>query len=67
MRVPLDVALLDRDGVVLRSLVLRPWGETRPQRGTASVLEAPLGSFGRWGLRPGSTASPGRTRTVVDT
>ena len=42
------------------------WGGTRPQRGTASILEAPLGSFGRWGLHPGSTVTLGRTGTVVD-
>jgi uncharacterized membrane protein (UPF0127 family) len=66
MRVPLDVALLDGDGVVLRALVLRPWGVTRPQRGTASILEAPLGSFGPWGLHLGSTVTLGRAGTVVD-
>jgi len=54
MRVPLDVALLDRDGRVLRTLVLRPWGMTMPRPGAAAVLEAPAGSFERWGLRAGA-------------
>jgi len=54
MRVPLDVALLDRDGHVLRTLVLRPWGMTMPRSGAVAVLEAPVGSFERWGLRTGA-------------
>ncbi len=51
----LDVALLDRDGVVVATTVLHPFGATRPRRGVVDVLEAPRGSFSRWGLRPGST------------
>jgi uncharacterized membrane protein (UPF0127 family) len=66
MRVPLDVALLDGDGIVLRALVLRPWGVTRPRRGTVSILEAPVGSFGRWGLHLGSTVTLGRAETAAD-
>lgn len=54
MRVPLDVAVLDRDGRVLAVLVLRPWRATRPRTGGVAVLEAPQGSFERWGLVPGS-------------
>lgn len=54
MRVPLDVALLTADLRVLHVQVLRPWGMTRPRRGVAQVLEAPAGSFERWGLGPGS-------------
>lgn len=68
MRVPLDVALLDAHGVVLAVLVLRPWGVTRPRPGATAVLEAPVGSFARWGLRVGSTVSvgddPDETRTA---
>jgi hypothetical protein len=55
MRVPLDVALLTADLRVLHTQVLRPWGMTRPRRGGTQVLEAPAGSFDRWGLRPGSS------------
>ncbi|MFD6140024.1 DUF192 domain-containing protein [Promicromonospora sp. NPDC060271] len=54
MRVPLDVALLSADLRVLHTQVLRPWGMTRPRRGVTQVLEAPAGSFVRWGLRPDS-------------
>lgn len=50
----LDVALLDRDGRVLATTVLRPFGMTRPRRGVVDVLEAPRGSFAAWGLRVGS-------------
>jgi len=54
MRDPLDVALLDRDGRVLHTHLLRPWGMSPPRRGTVSVLEAPAGSFERWGLNVGA-------------
>lgn len=54
MRVPLDVALLSRDMRVLHVQVLRPWGMTRPRRDVVQVLEAPAGSFERWGLDVGS-------------
>jgi len=54
MRVPLDVAFVDRDGRVLETLVLHPWAMTRPRRMAESVLEAPTGSFARWGLEAGS-------------
>lgn len=54
MRVPLDVALLGRDGEVLHVQVLRPWGFSAARRGVKAVLEAPVGSFGRWGLAAGS-------------
>lgn len=54
MRVPLDVALLSADLRVVHTQVLRPWGMTRPRRGVTQVLEAPAGSFARWGLRPDS-------------
>ncbi len=64
MRVPLDVAVLDGDGRALAVLVLRPWRATRPRTGGVAVLEAPRGSFERWGLVPGSVVRrvplPGR-------
>lgn len=53
----LDVALLDRTGYVVASLVLRPGGLTRPRRDVVGVLEAPRGSFTRWGLVAGSIVS----------
>lgn len=57
MREALDVALLDGDGVALAVLVLRPGRATRPRRGAVAVLEAPAGSFARWGLVEGSTVT----------
>ncbi len=54
MRATLDVATLDADGLVLAVDVLHPFGVTRPVRGARQVLEAPEGSFARWGVVPGS-------------
>lgn len=59
MRVPLDVALLTDDLRVLHAQVLRPWRMTRPRGGVTQVLEAPAGSFERWGLRAGSQVGLG--------
>ncbi len=55
MREPLDVAVLDRVGTVLRVQVLHPWRATASVRGGKQVLEAPVGSFARWQLGVGST------------
>lgn len=60
MHVPLDVALLSLDLRVLHVQVLHPWGVTRPRRGVTQVLEAPAGSFERWGLAAGSCVELGR-------
>jgi uncharacterized protein len=57
MRVSLDVALLDPAGAVVDTLVLRPWAVTKPRRGVVAVVEAPVGSFERWDLRPGGVVS----------
>ncbi|GAB4084438.1 hypothetical protein GCM10028784_10680 [Myceligenerans cantabricum] len=54
MRERLDVALLSREGEVLHAQVLRPWGFSAVRRGVKEVLEAPAGSFERWGLGAGS-------------
>ncbi len=53
MRFALDVAFLDAELVVLEIVHLRRWRITLPRRRGRSVLEAPGGSFERWGLRPG--------------
>jgi len=60
----IDVAVLDSQGVVLATLVLRPGGVTRPRRGGTSVLEAPRGSFARWGLTVGSAVTVGERPPV---
>jgi uncharacterized protein len=54
MRTHLDVALLTTGMSVRDVRVLRPWRATMPRPGVVQVLEAPVGSFERWGLRPGS-------------
>ncbi|MCC2312721.1 DUF192 domain-containing protein [Cellulomonas xiejunii] len=55
----LDVALIDREGRVVATTVLRPFGVTRPRRGAVDVLEAPRGSFDSWRLTVGSTLARG--------
>jgi len=53
MRFAIDVAILDRDLVVLDTVRLRTWRVILPRRRGRSVLEAEAGAFDRWGLRPG--------------
>lgn len=57
MRVPLDVASVDAAGTVLAVSVLRPWRVGPHVTGTHQVLEAPVGSFEAWGVRPGARLS----------
>jgi uncharacterized membrane protein (UPF0127 family) len=54
MLIPLDVALLDRDLVVLHTTTLWPMGFVRPRRGAHSTLEAARGDLARWGVTQGS-------------
>lgn len=54
MRYPIDVAVVDRNGVVLQVKTLRPWtGATWPRRGASATLEAAAGALAAWGVRPG--------------
>lgn len=53
MRFPLDVALLSRDLVVMRTVRLPAWRLCVPRWGCRCVLEAAAGSFDRWGLGEG--------------
>jgi uncharacterized protein len=53
MEFPLDVAFCDRDLVVRRTLCLRPDRITLPALRSGCVIEAAVGSFDRWRLRPG--------------
>ncbi len=53
MRFPIDVAHLDRDMVVLRSVTMGPHRIGLPVWRARAVLEARAGSFARWGLKPG--------------
>lgn len=59
MTQPLDVAQLDASGTVLAVHVLRPFGLVAPRRGAVDVLEAPQGSFERWGVREGGHVARG--------
>lgn len=49
----LDVAFLDKDMVVIRTLRLRRNRATLPVLQARSVLEAEAGAFGRWDLKVG--------------
>ena len=53
MRFPVDVAVCDRQLVVIAIIRLRPWRMSVPRRGGRLVIEAESGAFERWGLRVG--------------
>jgi uncharacterized membrane protein (UPF0127 family) len=50
---PIDVAFCQRDGLVLRTVSLRPWRICRPVLRAAFAVEAESGAFDRWRLHPG--------------
>ena len=53
MRFTIDVAFCDRDGIVLRTMCLRPWRVTPLVMASRMVIEAQSGAFERWGLGVG--------------
>jgi uncharacterized membrane protein (UPF0127 family) len=53
MRFPIDVAFCTKDLVVLRTVSLRPGRMTRPSVRGCCIIEAEIGAFDRWRLRPG--------------
>ena len=53
MRFTIDVAFLDAEMIVVRTLRLPPNRVTAPCWSARSVVEAAAGAFGSWGLRPG--------------
>ncbi|HEY4314154.1 MAG TPA: DUF192 domain-containing protein [Actinomycetes bacterium] len=56
MRYPIDVAVVDREGVVLLVATLAPWrGLTRPRFRASATIEAGAGEMARWGITTGST------------
>jgi uncharacterized membrane protein (UPF0127 family) len=60
MRYPIDVAVVDRDGVVLLVATLRPWlGLTRPRFRASSTIETAAGAMAEWGVVPGRTLAVG--------
>jgi uncharacterized membrane protein (UPF0127 family) len=53
MRFAIDVAFVDRDLVVIRTVAMRPWRVGRVVMKAHGVIEAEAGAFARWGLMPG--------------
>lgn len=53
MRFPIDVAFCDADGVVLRTLTLRPRRVTRVCLAARCAIEAPAGALREWSVHPG--------------
>lgn len=58
MRYPIDVAVVDRNGLVLLVATLRPgWGMTRPRLRASATVEAAAGALQEWGVVVGSRLS----------
>jgi uncharacterized membrane protein (UPF0127 family) len=53
MRFPLDIAYLDAEGMVLKTLHMAPYRVGIPVPRARCVVEAQAGAFARWGLRVG--------------
>lgn len=53
MHFPLDVAYLDVDGVVLKTVRMVPNRIAMPVVKAKTVVEAEAGAFARWGLHVG--------------
>ena len=53
MRFPIDVAYLDGDGVVVKTIQMHRHRVGIPVGRARSVIEAEAGAFARWGLRVG--------------
>lgn len=53
MRFPIDVAYLDPDGVVVKTIQMQRFRMGIPVWTASSVIEAEAGAFARWGLRVG--------------
>lgn len=53
MRFPIDVAFLDKDMVVVRTVTMKRWRLGRPCLKAHGVLEAEAGAFGHWNLKVG--------------
>ena len=55
MRFPLDVAYLDEDGVVVKTIHMHRHRLGVPVWRACVVIEAEAGAFARWGLHVGDT------------
>lgn len=65
MRYPIDVAVVDRQGMVLRTKTIKPLtGGTFFSRGAAATIEAAAGALARWGVQPGSQLSVDRSEAA---
>jgi hypothetical protein len=53
MRFPLDVAFLDGDGTVVKTMQMHQHRVGVPVWRASTVVEAEAGAFARWGLRVG--------------
>ncbi|MGY6023112.1 DUF192 domain-containing protein [Streptomyces spinosirectus] len=53
MRIPIDVAYLDRDLNVIAVRTMKPWRLGLPRPRSRHVLEAEAGVMAGWGLRAG--------------
>ncbi|MEX2626644.1 MAG: DUF192 domain-containing protein [Ilumatobacteraceae bacterium] len=53
MRFPIDVAYLDEDGVVVKTIHMSRHRIGIPVWRSRAVIEAEAGAFGRWGLHVG--------------
>jgi uncharacterized protein len=53
MRFPLDVAYLDAEGHVVKTMRMKPNRVGVPVFSARTVVEAQSGAFSRWGLRVG--------------
>ena len=53
MRFPVDVAYVDDDGVVVKTIQMHRHRLGIPVWRASRVIEAEAGAFGRWGLRVG--------------
>ena len=53
MRFAIDVAFVDTDMVVVRTVTMKRWRLGRPVPKAHGVIEAEAGAFARWNLRVG--------------
>lgn len=62
MRYAIDVAVVDRDGLVLFTKTIKSWtGGTWFRRGASATIEAPEGAMAAWGVVPGSVLTVDRS------
>ena len=66
MRFPIDVAYLDDDGFVVKTLQMHRHRVGIPVWRSHSIIEAEAGAFSRWGLRVGDLVEV-RTEDDIET